>query len=90
MASAPDTWTISTGESAISARVAARWVASRSTGAGRLAAWYLGAVFPAASSFSVSQAMQSEFSAWTMVMAASRRATPSTSSTCRSSSFMSS
>ena len=46
----------------------ARCVASRSTTNGREVAWNLAAVMPFSSSRSVSQAMQSEFSAWIISM----------------------
>ena len=68
----------------------ARCVASRSTSIGRDAAWNFGAVCPAARSCSVSQAMQSVFSAWIIAIAPSRRATASVSRICRSFSFRSS
>ena len=90
MASRPDTCTIRIGTSTSSDNAIARWVASRSTTIGRESAWYFGAVWPADSSASVSQAMQSAFSAWTMASAPCWRATASSRRIWRSSSFMSS
>ena len=75
------------GTSTISDIVMARCVPSRSTACGRDGAWKYGAVRPARSSSSVSQVMQSEFSACTITMAPSRRATASTEMICRSLSF---
>ena len=72
------------GTSTISDMVMARCVPSRSTAWGRDGAWKYGAVWPARSSSAVSQAMQSEFSACTMTMAPSRRASASTEMICRS------
>ncbi|MCY1235666.1 hypothetical protein D9M72_482900 [compost metagenome] len=68
----------------------ARCVASRSIAIGRASAWNFGAVLPAAPSFSVSQAMQSEFSACTITSPPSWRATDSTSRISRSFSLRSS
>ena len=68
----------------------ARCVASRSTTKGRDVAWNLAAVMPFSSRRSVSQAMQSEFSAWIISIACSRRAAASASSISRSVSFTSS
>jgi len=62
------------GTSTISDMVMARCVPSRSTAWGRETAWKYGAILPWRSSSAVSQAMQSEFSAWTMTMAPSWRA----------------
>ena len=78
------------GTSRSSEKVMARCVASRSTGMGRDAAWYFGAVRLAAVSFSVSHAIASEFSACTMTIAPSRRAQSNTDRISRSESLRSS
>ena len=63
---AQETWTTSIGASATSASRIARFVASASTGSGRVRAWKRGAVSPRASACCCSLAMASPFSAWTM------------------------
>ena len=69
-ASRPDTCTIRMGVSSSSERAMARCVASRSTTIGReVAVIAAGRTGPPSSSCSVSQPMQSLFSAWIMVMA---------------------
>ena len=90
MASLAETCTRSIGTSKSSASEMARCVASRSTTNGRDAAWNFAAVMPFSSSRSVSQPMQSEFSAWIISIACSRRAAASESRIWRSVSFTSS
>ena len=51
------------GTSAISASAMARCVASASARAGRVSAWYFGAVLPSASAFFTSTSMTPPFSA---------------------------
>ena len=71
---------MSIGTSTSRARSIARLVASLSAMRAWLTAWYLGARYPPSRSRSVSHRIMSWFSACTMVIAPSRRASESTSS----------